>query len=367
MKKLDSLFNNITLSVVSLLIFCLGLEGVTRIFWYPEIVGSGCYEADLVFYRHNTPNCKFSARIAEGTELIEYKMNQCGFRSESKCSFDNEIGLQVLGMGDSFTFGAEVQREETYLHVFQKHLENRLRNPIEVLNAGVGGWGIFQYYLFLEQAIKSSPDVITVGLLPNDFFGNFDGITLEDIRNKNLSKGIEISVEGGWYLKIKSFIKQSMFLNWLAHTFLSNGEVYATIYKTKTGEDSYLRKTYSKNWQGKMNLAKAVISKMKAETEKNNIKLVLVIIPQKAQALLLEYPEKFKDFDPYHFSRHFHSIGNELSVPVVDFIDFLASHTNPLSLYFPLDGHLNPEGQKLLGEFLGNEFIRQNIFSNLEE
>jgi hypothetical protein len=106
---------------------------------------------------------------------------------------------------------------------------------------------------------------------------------------------------------------------------------------------------------------------MKAKAKENNIELVLVMIPQKAQALLLEYPEKFKDFDPYHFSRHFHSIGNQLSLPVVDFIDFLASHPNPLSLYFPLDGHLNPEGQRLLGEFMADEFIRQNIFPKVDD
>lgn len=319
------------------------------------------------FFTAKTPQIVNSPQgLLIGKELIEYKINQCGFRGENSCSFENSKKLQILGLGDSFTFGAEVQHVETYLYVFQKHLSEKWNNSIEILNAGVGGWGIFQYYLFLEQAIKKSPDVITIGLLPNDFFGSFDGVTTENF-NKNLSTATKSSIEGGWYLKFKSFIKQSMFVNWLAYTFLSIDDVYAVMYKAKTGEDSYLRKTYSKEWENKMNVAKAVLSEMKAKAKENNIELVLVMIPQKAQALLLEYPEKFKDFDPYHFSRHFHSIGNQLSLPVVDFIDFLASHPNPLSLYFPLDGHLNPEGQRLLGEFMADEFIRQNIFPKVDD
>ena len=155
MKKSNSIFNNLILSVTSLLIFFIGVEGITRIFWYSEQIGPTCYEEDPVFYRKNTPNCKFSARIAEGKELIEYKINQCGFRGENSCSFENSKKLKIIGLGDSFTFGAEVQHVETYLYVFQKHLSEQWNNSIEILNAGVGGWSIFQYYLFLEQAIKN--------------------------------------------------------------------------------------------------------------------------------------------------------------------------------------------------------------------
>ena len=67
----------------------------------------------------------------------------------------------ILAVGDSFTFGDEVEDGETWA----AHLEEILNK--RVLNAGVGAYGIDQAFLRAELLLdKYDPDVVILSLAP---------------------------------------------------------------------------------------------------------------------------------------------------------------------------------------------------------
>jgi len=70
-------------------------------------------------------------------------------------------GLRVLALGDSWTSGLEVEENETYSAVAASLLSQRLGVPVQVINAGVRGYGTDQAWLFYQERLKQlHPDVV---------------------------------------------------------------------------------------------------------------------------------------------------------------------------------------------------------------
>lgn len=103
---------------------------------------------------------------------IPVKINRDGFRDGYHAREKPPGVLRVLGLGDSFVFGWGVQEEEAFLKRLEVGLEDRIKQPVETINAGVPGWGLNQYYLFLKRTgIQFSPDIVVVAYFVDDLSG----------------------------------------------------------------------------------------------------------------------------------------------------------------------------------------------------
>ena len=75
---------------------------------------------------------------------------------------------RVLILGDSFTEGVQVSQED----LFSARLE-RMNQQIEVLNAGVGGYGTVQEYLYyVSEGVRFRPNLLLLMFVPNDLSDN---------------------------------------------------------------------------------------------------------------------------------------------------------------------------------------------------
>ena len=69
----------------------------------------------------------------------------------------------ILAVGDSFTYGDQVNDAETWPAQLEKTLN------IRTLNAGVFGYGLDQTVLMAERQLKTqTPDILIVGIIPDD-------------------------------------------------------------------------------------------------------------------------------------------------------------------------------------------------------
>lgn len=98
---------------------------------------------------------------------VEIHTNSAGFRGPREYAIEKPKGvIRVAMLGDSFVFGFGVQDGETFPVLLES--QNKTR---EVLNLGVPGYGIDQIYLsYREIARKYHPDIVLIGIFPEDFW-----------------------------------------------------------------------------------------------------------------------------------------------------------------------------------------------------
>lgn len=101
--------------------------------------------------------------IVFGNKILN--TNSHGLRGKTEFSFTRDPDLlRILVLGDSFTFGDEVNDDETYCHYLQRMLP-----AAEVINMGVHGYGHDQMLIhFTESGVKYQPDLVILG------FNSFD-------------------------------------------------------------------------------------------------------------------------------------------------------------------------------------------------
>ena len=77
----------------------------------------------------------------------------------------NMTGCRIAVVGDSYTFGQHVAYDRTWVHLLEEGLDSKC----QVLNFGVGGYGVDQMYLRYQKDIRSwSPDIVVLAFIEDD-------------------------------------------------------------------------------------------------------------------------------------------------------------------------------------------------------
>ena len=95
--RLRSTLINLALTIGSLAIFLVILEGTTRFVWTYERIGS-CGESDPILMHRNKPSCEYYLKKPEGDRVL-YQINACGFRGEGTCKPRTPDIYRVFGIG----------------------------------------------------------------------------------------------------------------------------------------------------------------------------------------------------------------------------------------------------------------------------
>jgi lysophospholipase L1-like esterase len=154
------------LMVASIALACLVGEGMLRIVepsWAKPVLKTWIEPADGLGWRL-PPNF-------EGRGIFsEYiRTNENGLR-DVEHSVEKEPGtLRILGVGDSFTFGWGVPLEDAFMKQLEKQLVGVTGQRVETINAGVPGYGLNQYYIYLKYyGVKYHPDVVVIAYFTDD-------------------------------------------------------------------------------------------------------------------------------------------------------------------------------------------------------
>jgi lysophospholipase L1-like esterase len=96
-----------------------------------------------------------------------FEINALGLRDRDYGPRARDV-LRILAVGDSYTFGAGVQLQETFAKQLQERLVERGLSA-EVVNAGTSGYGTLQYAALLRRLIPVyQPDAALVMVTFND-------------------------------------------------------------------------------------------------------------------------------------------------------------------------------------------------------
>jgi len=155
--KIKNILINCGLSILSIFVFLIIAESLTRIFW-------------------NTDNEKpHTGVILEGENRIYekdgvvYKTNSLGIRDEEISQIKSSNVVRILVLGDSYTWGEGLHENELITYKIEKHLDSVITQTVEVINSGIGAFNTRDEY---DQLVRLypvyNPDMVILFFFTND-------------------------------------------------------------------------------------------------------------------------------------------------------------------------------------------------------
>ena len=269
--------------------------------------------------------------------------------------FAREPGkYRVLVLGDSFTEGVQVSEED----LFTSRLEE-INPRLEVINAGVGGYGTVQEFLYLStEGLQFKPDLVLLMLFENDLSDNClptipDSALVPMQSQKNGEIQIAGKLDPAEFLKFTLPIPFRDELNRYSYLYyFLNSRIYQRLFSNRMKQflQADLRKLRSSE---EYEVFYAIIQKMHNLAVSKGVNFALVLIPTREDVGLRSSPtrqsiakfcqdnrikciqllERFKKesasgSEPYlHFDMHWNKAGHKIVAEEI--ASYLASTVNP--------------------------------------
>ena len=255
--------------------------------------------------------------------------NSLGFRSPEIDQNKN----QIIVLGDSYAWGFGVSDTETFPYYLDKMVS---KFNYQVLNLGVSGYGIDQYYLFLKRHISKFNKLKQVILLinvQNDFVGT------------------AVNVDNGK--------KKPLFVVKNNNLILTNKDINEHCLRNLFSRSYFLGMGWPDGIVGNT-LSKMAGDKILSvnETEKVSVmllqKIFEMVVDHNAKLLVVLKPSK-KDFTkPTFHLRFFEYVFNKVRFKGLSYIDYIEvlKKENPKELndFYLEDEHYNKKGNKFLAK-----------------
>lgn len=313
--KINSLIKNMSLFVLSMLIFILIFEVILRI-TYPLYAD---YNTEMWRYavelkqKSNISGLKHEHKPSKSGYFygVELQTNSLGIRSYREYDIPKPANvIRILVLGDSITLGWGVSYNDTYPKVLESLLNNGSRK-IEVINTGVGNYNTVSELLALKKFMDLDPDMIILGFYINDL------------------EKLDTPSKIGYVIKSNSYTYAFLYdkvVNTYYNVFNDYKNFYSELYKEGPLKDT----------------ANSALIEMIEIANNKSIPFVLVNIPELHNLESNEFPE-VQEFLQDIVKEH----------PEVVYIDLFDSFKGeePTTLWVSLeDSHPNAKGHKIIAQ-----------------
>ena len=338
--RLRGIAINLALAATSLVVVLGGLELVLRFagFQTRGTWSAPCYEPVPDIGHLFIPGFQGTMYkgISSGWADVPVRINTHGLRGP-EFPLAKPPGVQrVLVLGDSFVFGYLLPEEDAYAAQLQHLLdERRGRGRVQVINAGVPGYGIRNETAFLEhRGLAFEPDVIVVTASGGD-------IADAGIRqNRDGEEGIDMSRE----LRLYRLVRTSALMNFMQ--FLSFGIIHASDPKLSLN--------------GGFHAAKPSGAIRQALRRYGDEFAHLTNIARRygAPVIFVAYPGELDLFTDNTVVRdHWRRLADAHGARFVDLLPSFKDGRRK-KLFLPADGHPNAEANRLVAEAVADELAR---------
>jgi hypothetical protein len=360
--KLKNLLANFFLLAFILIIIFIISEITIRSLFKDQTVLFPRYHTDVQYgeytLRKIRPNTEFWHTSIDGK--WKFTINNQGLRNNKDIEYEKPKGVtRILSLGDSHTQGYEVSQSNTFSAIIDKYL-NTNGYKTEVINSGVSGFSTAEELIYLEnEGIKYNPDVVVLGFYANDYQDNIKAGLFKLDENNNLIIGKKKHIPG---VKVQNIIYSLPMIKWLSENSYFYSVLFNTTWKffkalllsAKASESSveYAVPTQEEFTKYQTDLTTALIKRMYAFCQKNNIKFIIVDIP--------------KDTDENTFES---SITVNMSDTITEYSDSYISSKPLLADYNGVAEIHRPHGLKHISDFthtiLGISIAKEVISFNL--
>ena len=347
---------NLTLAVVSLVLSCGAGELIVRLY-KPQPLEAAYVWPDGTL-RH-LPSFSYRYTRRGFSNIVSY--NALGLRGPEVAVSKTPGVPRVMLLGDSFVEGKQVADDEVLTTVMQR-LAAAGGRPIEVLNAGVSGYGTAEELILWEKLGRALvPDLVLVGFYPNDVRNNEDR-GFFDVRD-----GRVVAVKAPPLPNVRLIYDVRKWFASRSHVYmLFKQGIDALTHEASDdtpargapleAEEVFARapsKRVAHGWE----LTLALLGELRARVEARGARFAVVLLPTRFQVddALWASQTRRAGFDPAGFDlrlpqQAFSAWSERTGTPVIDLLDQFRARNRANSFYHEVDAHWNRAGHALAAE-----------------
>jgi len=310
-----------------------------------------------------------------------FETNSIGMRDLERKRTKATGSYRILLLGDSFMEATQVEREDALPHLLEKNLAARLKQPVEVINLSVSGWGTDTQLAYFERhAFDYAPDLILIAMtLHNDISDNLarqyhriEAGELHNIPQQDLPPLVALRQRTQEWLAGHSQFYQLVVRN-LPHRARSQSETgralnHHVVDLLSASPTSEIEQGWSLT-RSLLNRFHDLAAQQGADFAVFLIPLVYTVIDERLEELLIENELARTDIDPLRPQRLMKRWGKGRNVQIIDlqpeFHTWAESQNS--DPYFTLDGHWNEDGHRLAAELVAGELNAQRLLRHQME
>jgi lysophospholipase L1-like esterase len=287
------------------------------------------------------------------------RIDGLAFRSNGAESSGHGERVDVLALGDSFTFGLGVRDDETWPAQLQQKLSEASGRRFDVVNAGTISYGVFQELdLLKSSALATRPRVLVHALYWNDFMNASapePGAASVVDTNGYLAWDRLSRPRGGLRQMMSSAVSSSALLYTLRQAVSKErtnvpGSSYATAYARFLEEGLTPRE-----WAP----VEDFYRELKRLAAERDFRLLVAIMPVSDVAI------HKRPAQGHAYATGARDLLRRLDIPYVDAFQLLDAQSDVPKYFLPeaADAHLNPGGYRLVADALAKALLENRSAS----
>lgn len=339
---------------------------------------------------------------ANGGGTVTYRINSDGFRGEDLEDGDKP---RVMVYGDSFIHAEFSELEDSFPVQLEARLRDAAGGDVEVVNAGVAGYGPDQILRRMEDELgRFEPDLVLVSLFSGNDYGDLlrnklyrlsqDGTPVENDWRLSPEQERQIALNehepvlrrlvgeamrtlrGGGTAETFEFDPQA----WIEAALAQHQAEYEAFVEQGNdivgsfGMDPYSADVAlfpgSASADYKIRLLDGIVARMRSVADEHGVPLAIMVVPHPMDLLGGDHSSgfvdraRYPDYDPTRLSGTMVEIARRNDVPVLDlFPVFEGEDVNALFLRGG-DDHWNAAGQALAADAAAGFLLGEELLGN---
>ena len=332
------------LVVILVVVVVLGASELVARRLFPERGRFSCGQEAGSGGHHFKANCVMHYKNPEGPD-VEYRFNECGYRSGAPCGPKAPGTLRVVLMGTSVTMGLYVPEDQTLAARIEKTLGGVCRRRLEVENLGAIVDMASQPEV-VDEAIGLSPDVVVLTVSPYD---------VEESPPANESKPQPLTISAkskDYWRRLKLRIRNSSFVLAAVHFSLLNEQILYHVFLGNGASRDLMSSPPTPGGDRMYSDFSAILGRMMPKLRSAGIPVVVVAVPNRAAAAMVSNHSRVEGIDPWLFGRRISEIARQQGALPVDVTSRFATSPHAERLFYAVDNHPKGAAHALIADAL---------------
>lgn len=375
------------IAVLTLLVLVGCVEGIARgVFTESKTTSLSCLVLDDPHGAvHAKPNTVCQQKVLE-SELTEFRFNSCGHRTSLPCTPPAPGTFRIVLLGSSLAEGMWVPVEKTFAAELPNELSQRTGQKVDLYNEAMQ-WGTPRSVdLRIGEVLQAKPSVVLWTVTPWDIEhvnlrvpyipgkqeeDNGPAITtasplpvasppapqgmIEKIKTRIGKYGsLSAALDAKWTRTIQP-LNDTRTVFVLKHELYKSQNQFLKHYEMEGDTAGFLEKETPATWQQHLVDFDRYMADVQSQLKAAGVPLVVTLLPHRAQTDMISMNDWSADKDPYLLGSQIQQIAEKHGALYFDILHDYRSIPSPDRYFFPVDGHMNADGHRVLANILAKE------------